>query len=62
MFYESEKEYKGNFIESFKHKNYFYYKLSALAIDTGSKPWISWLTTATAIGERKFETLKGAGE
>lgn len=61
LFYKSEKQYEGKFIEAFKHRNYHYYKISMLAVDDGSKNWISWLNTASTISEKEFETMISTG-
>lgn len=61
LFYKSKTEYGGEYVEAFTHKNYHYYMISGLAIDDGSKGWISWLSTAIAISEKEFETMKETG-
>lgn len=57
LFYKSEKQYEGKFIEAFKHENYHYYKISALSIDNKSQNWISWVNDAKSIAEDDFEML-----
>lgn len=60
LFYKTKKEYNNTFLDAFKRGDYFYYKISTLAIDDGSKEWIGWVTTADSILEATFNALKNA--
>ena len=60
LFYKTKKEYNNTVMDAFKRGDYFYYKISTLEINDGSKEWISWVTTADSILEATFTALKNA--
>ncbi len=60
LYYRSKTPYTGAFIDGFKRSEFFYYKITTIGLDDGTKQWISWVTTADSILEATFNALQKA--